>query len=227
MSQAEDQSIKTHIEVEQRGPSEDSAAPISSARITGKKWLHRGRWLCLSEIQYQDEDGRTRTWETLERSTHGLRVVDAVEIIPVIKYKNKETKLVMVRQFRPPTGQYYVELPAGLVDEGETAQQASLRELSEETGYTGQVLMDSMPIMFGMAISSTTCSIVHVEIDGDRPENINPDKVLQAGEHTQVLLAEMKSLMKTLQDYHSSGDGIDAKLWLLAYALENAERLTK
>lgn len=32
-----------------------------------------------------------------------------------------------------------LQLPAGLVDEGETAAQAAVRELKEETGYSGTI----------------------------------------------------------------------------------------
>ena len=44
---------------------------------------------------------------------------------------------VTSRQFRPAVGKFVLEMPAGLVDGSETASQAALRELHEETGYTG------------------------------------------------------------------------------------------
>lgn len=40
-----------------------------------------------------------------------------------------------------------IEVPAGLVDEGETAEQSAVRELKEETGYVGQVT-ESSPLMW-------------------------------------------------------------------------------
>jgi 8-oxo-dGTP pyrophosphatase MutT (NUDIX family) len=40
-----------------------------------------------------------------------------------------------------------IELPAGLIDAGETPEQAAVRELKEETGYVGHVL-ETSPVMF-------------------------------------------------------------------------------
>jgi ADP-ribose pyrophosphatase len=44
-------------------------------------------------------------------------------------------RILLVKQFRLPAEDYLWEIPAGRVDEGETALQAAKRELREETGY--------------------------------------------------------------------------------------------
>lgn len=43
---------------------------------------------------------------------------------------------MLVSQFRPPLNAEILEMPAGLVDKGETVEEAAKRELYEETGYT-------------------------------------------------------------------------------------------
>ena len=50
--------------------------------------------------------------------------------------KEAPGQLVMLRQFRYPLGTYMYELPAGLVDAGETPEESAVREMKEETGLS-------------------------------------------------------------------------------------------
>lgn len=59
-------------------------------------------------------------------------------------------EVLLQKQFRPPLDKICIEFPAGLVDKGETPEQAAVRELAEETGYAGEVMEDrrgARPIM--------------------------------------------------------------------------------
>ena len=40
-----------------------------------------------------------------------------------------------------------VERTLGLIDESETAEQAAIRELEEETGYKAQKIIESSPVV--------------------------------------------------------------------------------
>ena len=49
--------------------------------------------------------------------------------------RTAEGKWVMTEQYRHGTGKIALEFPAGIIDKGETPEQAALRELQEECGY--------------------------------------------------------------------------------------------
>lgn len=51
----------------------------------------------------------------------------------------KDNDILLVKQYRPGPNKILLELPGGLINEGETPENAALRELKEETGYTGKV----------------------------------------------------------------------------------------
>lgn len=56
-------------------------------------------------------------------------------------------EVLLQKQFRPPLDKIVIEVPAGLIDAGETAEEAAVRELKEETGYVGTV-SETSPVMF-------------------------------------------------------------------------------
>ena len=67
----------------------------------------------------------------------------AVSILPIIKADTKKNagagdtageQILFIKEYRPPIGKWIYQLPAGLIDPGETPAQAAARELKEETG---------------------------------------------------------------------------------------------
>ncbi|MEC5425745.1 NUDIX hydrolase [Virgibacillus sp. C22-A2] len=57
----------------------------------------------------------------------------------------KENKVVLVEQYRYAGGDFFLEIPAGIVEENESYEEGILRELREETGYISK----TKPIKMG------------------------------------------------------------------------------
>jgi len=100
--------------------------------VLSKKTLWKGSFMSAVEITYRDAKGVVRTWEALERVGVGGIVV-MVAVTP-------DWNVVLEKQFRPPMGRDVIELPAGLVEPGESMEVAARRELIEETGWAAQKL---------------------------------------------------------------------------------------
>lgn len=69
-------------------------------------------------------NGRRTTFNIIEHP-------GAVAIVPV--FENGD--VMMIRQFRPATGEELFEIPAGTLEKGESPLQTARREIVEETGY--------------------------------------------------------------------------------------------
>jgi len=61
-----------------------------------------------------------------------VRLRGAAAALPILD----DGKVLLIRQFRYPALQELLEIPAGVVEEGETPEECIRRELVEETGYS-------------------------------------------------------------------------------------------
>ncbi len=75
----------------------------------------------------------------------------------------EKKEIVLIRQYRFGSDRIELEIPGGAVDEGELPLEAGLRELLEETGYTGDNARIIGKVCPNPAIQDNFCYTVLVE----------------------------------------------------------------
>jgi ADP-ribose pyrophosphatase len=158
------------------------------------------KWVELKKLNYTDQTGRDRVWEVASRKTRGKSGVDAVAIGTIILHPSRPPSTILVLQYRPPVDATTVEWPAGLVDANESPEEAAVRELREETGYSGRVLDLSPTIASDPGMTTANMQLAMVEVrlkEGDE----EPEQHLDDGEHIQRVVVPLDELYERLLDY--------------------------
>jgi ADP-ribose pyrophosphatase len=170
------------------------------------------KWVEFQKISWQDQTGKPRVWEAAARKTRGSSGVDAVAIVTILRHPSRPPSTIIILQYRPPVGSVCVELPAGLVDEKESPSDASVRELHEETGYTGKLKFISPTIVSdpGLSTANMQLAVVEVELkEGDE----EPEQKLEEGEFIERVVVPLDELYERLVRYDGEGKTVDARLW--------------
>ena len=109
---------------------------------------------------------------------HEMVVLENPEWVNLIA-RTPDDELVMVEQYRHGSGTVELEIPGGMVDEGETPLESGLRELREETGYEGEHARILGSLLANPAIMNNQVHTVLVEnclkkheLDWDAGEDI-------------------------------------------------------
>ncbi|ONI46700.1 DNA mismatch repair protein MutT [Candidatus Epulonipiscioides saccharophilum] len=157
-------------------------------KIIELKELVQTKYLSMYDIVYQNKTQQNKSWMLATRKkrdqleniffNHSIDDSDAVVIVAL----HKDSKsIVAIKQFRLPVNDYIYELPAGLIDDGESISTTSVRELKEETGlavekFIPELSNDKLYLTPGMSDESValvfcTCagelSTDHLEPDED------------------------------------------------------------
>lgn len=146
--------VALELEAKARNTETDAAADTAAANGSGAplpptptlesiETVSTG-WINKYHLHYTLPDGRPYTYEGVSRKgperyeaalealgSAGAPDPDAVCIVPLLP----DGSVLLEREFRYPLNSWCVSLPAGLIDAGESLEEAVARELSEETGY--------------------------------------------------------------------------------------------
>ena len=88
-----------------------------------RKVAYKGKRVKVEELEYLNGD------KVIYREH--VKAGNASIILPI----TDDNKVIMVQEPRTPIGKIVLSLPAGMIEDGEEADKAAIRELEEETGY--------------------------------------------------------------------------------------------
>lgn len=109
-------------------------------KFLGLKKGEEGRFITRYNLSYETASGTKKEYEMISRDRNiedfaGLhdRGPDAVVLI---MHSEDGERVLLNKEFRLAPGDWVYNFPAGLIDPGESPEQAAARELREETGLT-------------------------------------------------------------------------------------------
>lgn len=178
---------------------------MEKKKYTGLQRLQENRFLNmyhLDAVSYRGEPfdyyfvSRNKE-DKLKINTHRIEA-EGIVIYPV--WKEDSEKLVMIRQYRYPVGDYIYELPAGLIDQGESAEQAAIREMKEETGFDFEVYKEGKEMyrrafFLAPGFSDETGQAVFGYASGESTKEFQEDS-----EYIEVLLVDKKEAERILSE---------------------------
>lgn len=137
--------------------------------------------------------------------------------------------LLLQKQFRPPIDKVTIEVPSGLIDEGEDAATSAIRELKEETGYVATLPTDAKAaegfVMWNdPGFCNTNTKMIFVEVDMADPRNQNPEPELEENEYIETFTIPLDNLWNELEKLDQQGFAIDARVGTLAQGMEVAKK---
>lgn len=174
-------------------------------KFTAVRRLTDNRFLNLYEMDALTVSGNAFHYYFASRNSQeelpvltGKERQSGIVIYPV--WKEKPDHIIMIRQYRYPIGDWLYELPAGLIDPGESAGEAAVREMREETGldfevYEGGSPAFRRPVYLGAGLTDETSIAVFGYAEGDIS-----DKDREDTERIEVLLVDKREAERILQE---------------------------
>lgn len=167
------------------------------------------RFLNMYNLHYENKVGKRGVYHIASRGKDigALKIntrknrPDGVIIYSI--YGENRDRMVLVRQYRFSIDDYIYELPAGLVDDGETYAQAGARELKEETGLDFEPLqVDEMyhkPFYTTIGMTDESCATVYGYATGTVSR-----EGLEDNEQLEVVLADRDEVRRILKEENVS-----------------------
>ena len=172
-------------------------------KVYDKKKVTDYPHLNLICARYKDRTGRDKSWMYASRLRSARP--DAVVVVP---FHKDQGRIVLIKEFRVPLDGFQYGFPAGLVDPGESVEQAGRRELFEETGLlVTRIIKQSPPVFSSSGMTDESVALLYVECDGTPDTSHN-----EASELIEVMMMTQAQALACINEDKLL---FDVKTWVV------------
>lgn len=149
------------------------------------KKIASGKFLNYYNLFYTNRVGHEKVYEIISRNKD-LKVEDlSLKKIPqavvIIVFNKDKTKILLNKEFRMAVNNYVYNMPAGLIEDGETIEDTARRELKEETGLDLIEVLDILPATYSsIGISNEMTRCIFCVADGEFGGNPEEDEDIES-----------------------------------------------
>jgi ADP-ribose pyrophosphatase len=188
---------------------------VRTEKLTKERWVN----LFARTFRHNGKEGRWSFASRGDGTPPPAGHFDAVVIVPLLLGKGRaRPRLVMLREYRAPVGDYIYAFPAGLGEKGETIESVARRELKEETGLDLVEVKHVSPAIYSSAgMTDESAVMVFVTARGADGYKAAPE----ASEEFETLLLDYRQVVKLCD----SEARIDGKAWVVLYMYRMLGRL--
>jgi ADP-ribose diphosphatase len=143
--------------------SNNSAKP----KVLKRKNVAKTRIFNVEQLELEFSNGERRVYERLLSGPHGAVMIAAI---------HDNQSLVLIREYSAGTNDYQLAFPKGLIEAGETPEQAANRELKEEVGFGASKFLQIRKMSLAPGYFTHQMDLVLAEdlypesLPGDEPE---------------------------------------------------------
>ena len=164
----------------------------------GIRKVNEGKFITRYDLEYETKDHKKKVYEIISRDKN----IDSIDTlrnnhtdgVVIIMTDEDDEKILLNKEYRMSVGGFVYNFPAGLIDDGETPEQAARRELKEETGLNIIQIEDQLFDSYSaIGFSNETNAVIIGKAEGTFAPSTSTREEIYAGWYTK---AEVRELLK-------------------------------